>query len=279
MERLKLKIKPSFAVFMAVAIVFKQGYFATLYSFAMILHEIAHYFVAKRLFYRCKEIQVGVFGAVLYGEFDEVAGSDRIKIALAGPLCNLALCLTCLACWWIFPETYYFTEQFFAANVSMAVVNLLPCYPLDGGRVLTGICEKRRINALKLTKIFTHTLSCVFFAVFVVSLFSGQNLFSVGLFSVGLLCGVFTQSGGYYVRGVFARQNKRFLKKGMEKKTLVFNEKAMLCDVVRQMKGNYAFCLEVVDENFAVKRVLDCRSLEKAILSLPPNTVLQKLSL
>lgn len=262
---------------MAVAIVFKQGYFATLYSFAVILHEIAHYFVAKRLFYRCTEIQLGIFGAVLYGEFDDVASSDRIKIAFAGPACNLILCLTCVASWWIFPETYYFTEEFFAANLSMAVINLLPCYPLDGGRILTGILEKRHKNALAYTKICTYAVSCAFFSVFVISLFWGQNLFSIGLFSIGLFCGVFTQSEGCYVRSVFLKNRKKFLKKGMEKKILVFDENSLLCDVVRQMRGNYAFCLEVVDVDFAAKRTLDFGALQKVVLNYPPDTVLKKL--
>ncbi len=279
MERLKFKIKPSFVVFMAVAIVFKQGYFATLYSFAMILHETAHYLVAKRLFYRCTEIKVGIFGAVLYGEFDDVCGADRIKIAFAGPLCNLALCLACLASWWICPEVYYFTEEFFTANLSMATANLLPCYPLDGGRILTGFLEKRQVNALKLTKIFTYAVSCVLFAVFVLSLFLGQNLYSLGLFAIGLFCGVFTQSGGCYVRSVFVQNKRRFLKKGMEKKTLVFNQNSMICDVVRQMKGNYAFCLEVVDDGFSVKGKLNFDALQKVILNFPPDTVLKTLPL
>ncbi len=279
MEHLKFKIKPSFVVFMAVAIVFKQGYFATLYSFAVILHETAHYFVAKRLFYRCTEIQLGIFGAVLYGEFDDVAGSDRIKIAFAGPACNLILCLFCVASWWIFPEIYYFTEEFFAANFSMATINLLPCYPLDGGRILTGILEKRRKNALTFTKICTYVVSCALFSVFVVSLFFHRNLFSVGLFAIGLFCGVFTQSGGCYVRSVFLKNKKRFLKKGMEKKILVFDENSLLCDVIRQMKGNYAFCLEVVDDDFVTKRTLDFGNLQKVVLSCPPDTVLKELPL
>ena len=40
---------------------------------------------------------VSIFGAVLYGDFQDVTPKDRIKIALAGPLCNVALCVVCLA--------------------------------------------------------------------------------------------------------------------------------------------------------------------------------------
>lgn len=253
---------------------FKRGYFATLYSFAMVLHEVAHYVVAKKLRYRCTEIQIGIFGAVLYGDFGDVAGLDRIKIAAAGPACNLVLCLFCLAAWWVLPEFYYFTDEFFAANLSMAAVNVLPCYPLDGGRILTGILERKRINALKTTKIITVVLSLAAFLLFVFSLYTPNKLFSVGLFAIGLFAGVFAQSGGCYVRAPFVQNRNLLRKRGMEKKTLVFNENCPLSDVVRRMQGNYAFCLEVVDEHLALKKRYNYAELEKAIMQNNPDTPL-----
>ena len=276
MERVKIVIKPSFWIFLVVAIVFKQGYFATMYSFAVLLHEVAHYVVANRLFYRCKEIQLGIFGAVLYGDFQDVNGADRTKIALAGPLANIALCLACLALWWIAPTTYYYTESFCTANVTMACVNMLPCYPLDGGRVLTGLCEKKLgTRALTLTKRFTVVLSVALFGVFVFSLFSGSNLFSLGLFAVGLFCGVFAQ-GAAYERTVFAMNKGRFLKKGMEKKILVFYQKNTLTDVAKRMQGNYLYCLEVVDDDMQLLRTFTVAELERLVIDNPLDTPLSK---
>ena len=246
-----------------------------MYSFAVLLHETAHYIVANRLFYRCKEIQLGIFGAVLYGDFQDVNGADRIKIALAGPLCNLALCLVCLALWWIAPETYYYTESFFVANLTMACVNMLPCYPLDGGRVLTGLFEKRLGDkALTLTKKFTVALSLVLFAVFVFSLFNGSNLFSLGLFAIGLFSGVFARGKAAYERTVFAMNKRRFLKKGMEKKTLVFYQNNTLADVAKRMQGNFLYCLEVVDAEMLPLRSFSVAELEQLVIDNPLSTPL-----
>ena len=279
MDRVKIKIKISFWLFIVVAVVFKQGYFATMYSFAVLLHETAHYVVASKLFYHCKEIQLGIFGAVLYGDFQDVNGADRIKIALAGPLTNVALCLVCLAVWWIAPDAYYFTESFFTANASMAVVNMLPCYPLDGGRVMTGLLEKKMgVKALALAKTLTVAVSVALFVAFVVSLFVGVNLFSVGLFAVGLFSGSFAKSGELYERTTFATNHARFLKKGMEKKTLVFNYNNTLADVAKRMQGNYLYCLEVVDDDMEVVRRYSVSQLEHLVINLPLDTKLGKLS-
>ena len=261
-----------------VALVFKQGYFATMYSFAVLLHEIAHYVVANRLFYHCKHIQLGIFGAVLYGDFQDVNGSDRIKIALAGPVCNLALCLCCFALWWIVPTTYYYTESFFTANLTMACVNLLPCFPLDGGRILTGMFEKRLGDkALTLTKRFTVIISLALFAVFVFSLFNKSNLFSLGLFAIGLFSGVFAQGSETYERTVFAMNKRRFMKKGMEKKTLVFYLNNTLADVAKRMQGNFLYCLEVVDADMEILRRYSVAELEQLVINNPLDTELSKI--
>ena len=249
-----------------------------MYSFAVVLHEIAHYVVASKLFYHCKEIQLGIFGAVLYGDFQDVAGADRVKIALAGPLANVALCLVCLALWWIVPDSYFFTESFFTANATMACVNMLPCYPLDGGRVLTGALEaKLGKKALSVTKKLTVGVSVTAFGVFAISLFTGDNLFSLGLFAVGLFSGIFAQDKEFYVRTSLAVNKSRFLKKGMEKKTLVFSQKNRLSDVAKRMQGNFLYCLEVVDDDMEVVARYSVAQLEQLVLETELSTPLCEL--
>ena len=246
-----------------------------MYSFAVVLHEIAHYVVASKLFYHCKEIQLGIFGAVLYGDFQDVAGADRVKIALAGPVCNVVLCLACLALWWLVPDSYFFTESFFTANATMACVNMLPCYPLDGGRVLTGALEEKLGNkALPITKKLTIAMSLAAFAAFVVSLFTGDNLFSVGLFAIGLFSGIFSRGKEIYTRTSITVNRSRFLKRGMELKTLVFSQKNLLSDVLKRMQGNFLYCLEVVDDDMQVVARYSIAQLEQLVLETELNTPL-----
>lgn len=278
MERVKVRVKPSFYVFIVAAVVFRQGYFAATYAIAVFLHELCHYIVASRLFYRCTEIKLSIFGAVLYGDFQDVTPSDRIKIALAGPAANVIMAVICAALWWIVPDSYYYTEDFFFANISMACVNMIPCYPLDGGRVLTGIMEKRHCkNAVKITRIVTVALSLALFAVFVVSLFTRHNLFNVGVFAICLFSGVFATGKECYVRTAFSANRGRFLKKGMEKKTLVFSENNKLSDVAKRMQGSFLYCLEVVDEQMEVVARYSVAQLEGVIVSCPLDTLLKNL--
>lgn len=279
MAGIKLKINASFWLFLVLALYFKRGFFALTYTLAVLLHECAHYVVARKLFYRCQQIQLGIFGAVLYGEFDSVTATDRIKIALAGPLTNLALCLLCFALWWMFPESYSFTHQFFQANISMACVNLLPFYPLDGGRVVTGILQQKRdVDCTQIVKKVTVAFSLLLFALFVVSLFTRHNLFSLGLFAMFLFTGAHSKpTGQMYVKSAYIFVKSYFVAHGMEKKTLVFNTQNTLADVAKRMQGNYLYALEVVNDDMQVVACYTIAELEKIIITTPLTTQLKQL--
>ena len=273
MENLKIRFGLSFWIFLAVATLLKHGYFATVYFTAVLLHELAHYAVARARFYHCYEVRVSVFGAVLYGDFRDVEPHDRIAIALAGPLANAVMCVLCLALWWAFPSTYVFTEVFFAANASMACVNMLPCYPLDGGRVVTGLLEKYTQKALKIVKASSIVVASVCFGLFVVSLFTGSNWFGVGIFALCLASGLYDDGGGEcYVKLSFADTLRRC---GTEKKTLVFAQTSTLSDVAKRIKGNYLYCLDVVDEELNVVAHYGYSALERLVVELPSDTLLR----
>lgn len=279
MASIKFKVNPSFWLFLALSLYFKRGFFALTYTLAVVLHELAHYIVARRLFYHCQEIRISIFGAVLYGDLDSVTATDRIKIALAGPLANLVLCVICLATWWIFPESYVFTQPFFQANASMACVNLMPFYPLDGGRVVTGILQQKRdVDCTHIVKKVTMICSLLLFALFVVSLFTGHNLFSLGLFSAFIFSGVLTNKGGEtYVKTAHVYAKKYFLAHGMEKKTLVFSSQNTLADVAKRMQGNYLYALEVVNDDMQIVACYSIADLEHIIITKPLSTQLKDL--
>ncbi len=280
MERLKFNIHFSFWLIFAAALFFRQSFLFAMYAAAMVLHETAHYLAARKLFYRCTKMQLSAFGAVLYGDFHDVYGADRIKIAVAGPLANIAVCIVLPALWWLLPESYVFTEAFFTANAGMAAVNMLPCYPLDGGRVATGLAEKKfdADRSLSLVKNATIVISVLLFICFAVSLFCSVKLFSLGLFSVFLFTGVFTKSGGeYYVRKSYCENYRGRLKKGMEKKTLVFSAESNFGKVVKRMQGGHLYCLEVVNDRMTVTAQYSAAQLDKLVLCCPPDVKLTEL--
>ncbi|MBR2480271.1 MAG: site-2 protease family protein [Clostridia bacterium] len=132
--------------------------------------------MAEKNGYSGEKIILSGYGANLVLDDKGLKTVDQIKIALAGPFFNLIIALFFIAFWWILPDTYPFTESIVTASLSFALINLLPVYPLDGGRVLQSLLtlligDKSKKVVKILGIIFTVLLS----ALFILSLFNTPN--------------------------------------------------------------------------------------------------------
>ena len=99
-------------------------------------HECAHAFAAAKLGYRLDRVVLMPYGAVIDGDLSGISFKDEIFVAVWGPLCNLVTAAGFAALWWIYPTAYAFTDTACYVSLAVALVNLIPAYPLDGGRVL-----------------------------------------------------------------------------------------------------------------------------------------------
>lgn len=163
-----------------------------IYTVTAVVHELGHSFVAARAGYRLYKITLMPFGAVASGNIDGLKVADEIKIALAGPFINLATGIFFVALWWILPESYAFTDVVAEANFSMALINLLPVFPLDGGRVLSA-CLTERLGAKRaftVCKVSGGIFAAALLAGFVATAFYKVN-FSLLFFSLFALFGAF----------------------------------------------------------------------------------------
>ena len=94
------------------------------------LHEVGHALMAARFGIRTRSITLYPFGGIAALE-REPRGRAELWIALAGPLVNVGLAVVGLALMPWIPGAGVFV----ALNLGMAVFNLLPAFPMDGGRV------------------------------------------------------------------------------------------------------------------------------------------------
>jgi stage IV sporulation protein FB len=125
------------------------------YFVALILHELSHAYAAEKRGYALDRIKIGVFGASLCGKFETLKPADEIAIALAGPFFNLFSAAFFTALFWVYPVFFVYFENFVYASVALCLFNLLPVYPLDGGRVLIALLSLRltRAKAYRIVRI------------------------------------------------------------------------------------------------------------------------------
>ena len=105
---------------------------------ALSMHEMAHAFMAKGLGLQVERIELQPFGFVV--RLERATGWDAMAIASAGPLFSLLTAMGCIAAAskWTFP----LVEGFGRINLSLALINLIPALPLDGGRILRAIINR-----------------------------------------------------------------------------------------------------------------------------------------
>ncbi|HNP70702.1 MAG TPA: M50 family metallopeptidase [Kouleothrix sp.] len=108
---------------------------------SVLLHELGHALVARQYGLRVGGITLfALGGATEIGDGPANPVRDML-VALAGPLISLALALLFAVAWWLWPaqRLALLVLHLALSNGAMAIFNLLPGYPLDGGRVLWAV--------------------------------------------------------------------------------------------------------------------------------------------
>jgi len=101
---------------------------------SVLAHEIAHAYFANRFGYRVRQIYIDLFYGAADIDLDHCPERDLIPIAAAGPLSNLMLFGLSMISISLFPGTGFFADMAIV-NLLLAVFNIIPIYPMDGGRI------------------------------------------------------------------------------------------------------------------------------------------------
>ncbi|HVB63871.1 MAG TPA: M50 family metallopeptidase [Nitrolancea sp.] len=110
---------------------------------SILFHEGAHALVSRRLGRRTDRISLYPLGGAAEDYNDPGTPLREVAIAIAGPLASVLLATPPLLLWLVIPagNSMLSRDLFFlaATNLVLAVANLLPGYPLDGGRIFRAL--------------------------------------------------------------------------------------------------------------------------------------------
>lgn len=208
-RRFSLRLHPLFfLVGIAYALTGRLLLFA-LSCLVALQHECAHAFAAAKRGYELRTIVLTPYGAAIVGNLDGLSVRDEAIVAAAGPFCNLCTAAFFGALWWFVPTTYAFTDTAFYASLAVALVNALPAYPLDGGRILRAALYRGYVKtrsprsaakrAQAVCRWTTTAFAAVFVGTFVWTLVRGEGNLSLLTMAAFLLFGAWSGSrdGGY----------------------------------------------------------------------------------
>jgi Zn-dependent protease len=135
---------------------------AALFLGSLLAHEVGHALVARRAGLRVNAITLWLLGGVAQLEDEPATPRDELRVALVGPAVSLALAVgfglagaalsvaggpgvvVAVAVWLA------------VGNAALALFNLLPAAPLDGGRVLRGLLWRRHGSRVRASVVATR---------------------------------------------------------------------------------------------------------------------------
>jgi len=163
---------------------------------SVLIHEVAHSIIARKNSIAVRRITLHFFGGVSEIEEEAREPGVEMKMAAAGPLTSLVLGLIFLG--FLRVATSYNLPLGLEAifryaayiNLILAVFNMTPAFPMDGGRILRAFLWRRSGNLLESTgKAVRVSVAFSYFFIFIgllqmllYSVFDGLWIFVIGLF-------------------------------------------------------------------------------------------------
>ncbi|GAA4280964.1 site-2 protease family protein [Gaetbulibacter aestuarii] len=147
---------------------------------SIILHELGHALVAKRFHIQTEKITLLPIGGMASFKRMPKSPKKEFLVSMAGPLVNLIIAIFL---YYSIPVKVYFqmnfTEAFeflmnfslssflfylFAANAVLFIFNLIPAFPMDGGRMLRALLAMKmsRIKATRIATSVAHIIAVLF---------------------------------------------------------------------------------------------------------------------
>jgi stage IV sporulation protein FB len=169
-----------------------EGVLFIVLLFACVLaHEFGHVFAARRYGIRTPDVTLWPIGGVASLERIPDKPGEELIVALAGPAVNVVIALVLILFLGTTIDGAAMTElenprasmlaRLAAANIFLVVFNMIPAFPMDGGRVLRALVAMRRGHA-EATRIAGRIGQVAAFLFALVGLFTNPMLIVIALF-------------------------------------------------------------------------------------------------
>ncbi|AST92732.1 M50 family metallopeptidase [Sutcliffiella cohnii] len=247
----KIHIHPVFWAIIGLSILTAKFWELLLLFSIVLVHELGHGFAAAHFKWKIKQILLLPFGGV--AEMEEHGNrpvKEEVIVILAGPFQHVWLAI--LAYFLYIGEviTLQTFEMFFSFNVMILVVNLLPIWPLDGGKLLFILLSKyyafsiAHEKALRFSFFFLIAFSILYLIVAPLHL----NVWIIVAFLLFSLIQEWRQRHYVFIRFLLERYYGR-KNEFTSLKPIVVDEKDKLLQVLYQFKRDCKHSIVVMKGN------------------------------
>lgn len=268
-------------LFAAFCLVAGEGRTLLFALLSLAVHETAHIVAAKNLGCPVAKISIYPFGAVmrLDGLFCD-ARAERI-IAAAGPLGSLTFSAMLRLMSLVLADAPW-SETLIATNLAIAALNLLPAFPLDGGRIFRTLLLRsmRERTAKTLMLLFTAMIALGMLGAGVYLFSAGAHawsLFAVPPFLLLSACKEWRMPDAGIVSRMMERQSTLRTGATLKAETVVLSETSEIGDAIAALSGTRFTIFRVMRADGMTE--LDERTLLSAAAKFGPHIALKNVIL
>lgn len=232
-----------------------------LIAFIIVLfHELMHYLTARYLGFNGFDVELLPVGTVLrLKELDNATPKEDFLISLSGPFINLILAIFFYCLIPLFKCSYL--NIFYMGNLTIGIFNLMPAFPLDGGRIVRDILSLRTYykRANRITANISICTGIIMMFIYILLFFTGKNNFTIGLIALFIIISSLKEKEriSYIIMSDIINKKGNFVKKGyMENRSMSIYYKKDLLAVLSMVDKNKYNIFTILDDEMKVMDII-----------------------
>lgn len=251
----QVDIKINIFTFAIIPAMYLTGYFETFIAafISIMLHELGH--IALACLLKVKVHAVRIIPVGLNAVIDEMPDTGKqLMVYLGGPFTNILLSAAAYLFGLCFLPGSKVANLIASTNIYLAVFNLMPVLPLDGGRILkTAMADKVGfLPAGRYAKKISLIFAAFIFLLGIAQLYINSYNFSIFFISIYIIISLRwdeTEAALMNVKSIIYRRS-RLLRKGVyQARDLVVLKNVILSEIIKNMDFDRFHIIHVLDDD------------------------------